>query len=194
MSTTWERVSRWGCLKGDLSYPSFFVVAAKRRVVPSISTWRRCALFTAAFARPVHAWTPSSMSSPCCHTWRTGTWGLSSVQPIGEGAGLLVVAEQVAAEVDAGDGGARGDHHLVLRVGGEVGAAQTMGCSVLGRHAEPLVRTQFPKQPSSLNFGANHLKKWIQHPQKPPIPFLSPHNPHHGGGFFWGGGQRVRAQ
>ena len=69
----------------------------------------------------------------------------------------------------------------------------TMGCSVLGRGAEPLVRTQFLEHPPTLNFGANHLKKWIQHPQKPPIPFLSPHNPHHGGGF-WGGGQRVRAQ
>ena len=69
----------------------------------------------------------------------------------------------------------------------------TVGCSVLGRGAEPLVRTQFLEHPPTLNFGANHLKKWIQHPQKPPIPFLSPHNPHHGGGF-WGGCQRVRAQ
>ena len=75
---------------------------------------------------------------------------------------------------------------------GGVGAGG-MGCSVLGRGAEPLVRTQFLEHPPTLNFGANHLKKWIQHPQKPPIPFLSPHNPHHGGGF-WGGGQRVRAQ
>ena len=64
-----------------------------------------------------------------------------------------------------------------------------MGCSVLGRGAEPLVRTQFLEHPPTLNFGANHLKKWIQHPQKPPIPFLSPHNPHHGGGF-WGGGSK----
>ena len=62
-----------------------------------------------------------------------------------------------------------------------------MGCSVLGRRAEPLVRTQFPEHPPNLNFGANHQKKWIQHPQKPPIPFLSPHNPHHRDGFFWGG-------
>ena len=69
-----------------------------------------------------------------------------------------------------------------------------VGCSVLGRGAEPLVRTQFLEHPPTLNFGANHLKKWIQHPQKPPIPFLSPHNPHHGGGFWGGGGQRVRAQ
>ena len=68
-----------------------------------------------------------------------------------------------------------------------------LGCSVLGRGAEPLVGTQFLEHPPNLNFGANHLKKWIQHPQKPPIPFLSPHNPHCRGGFG-GGGQRVRAQ
>ena len=68
-----------------------------------------------------------------------------------------------------------------------------VGCSVLGRGAEPLVRTQFLEHPPTLIFGANHLKKWIQHPQKPPIPFLSPHNPHCRGGFL-GGGQRVRAQ
>ena len=61
-----------------------------------------------------------------------------------------------------------------------------LGCSVLGRGAEPLVRTQFLEHPPTLNFGANHLKKWIQHPQKTPIPFLSPHNPHCRGGF-WGG-------
>ena len=63
-----------------------------------------------------------------------------------------------------------------------------LGCSVLGRGAEPLVRTQFLEHPPTLSFGANHLKKWIQHPQKPPIPFLSPHNPHCRGRFFWGGG------
>ena len=62
-----------------------------------------------------------------------------------------------------------------------------LGCSVLGRGAEPLVRTQFLEHPPTLNFGANHLKKWIQHPQKPPIPFLSPHNPHCRGGFLGGG-------
>ena len=39
-----------------------------------------------------------------------------------------------------------------------------------------------------------HLKKWIQHPQKPPNPFLSPHNPLRRGGFFLGGGQRVGVQ
>ena len=61
-----------------------------------------------------------------------------------------------------------------------------LGCSVLGPGAEPLVRTQFLEHPPTLNFGANHLKKWIRHPQKPPIPFLSPHNPHRRGGF-WGG-------
>ena len=87
-------------------------------------------------------------------------------------------------------GTARGARATPTR-GGE--RERGMGCSVLGRGAEPLVRTQFLEHPPTLNFGANHLKKWIQHPQKPPIPFLSPHNPHHGGGF-WGGGQRVRAQ
>ena len=71
---------------------------------------------------------------------------------------------------------------------------RTVRCSVLGRCAEPLVRAQFPEHPPSLNFGANHLKKWIRHPQKPPIPFLSPHNPHRRGGLFQGGGQRVRAK
>ena len=71
--------------------------------------------------------------------------------------------------------------------------SDALGCSVLGRGAEPLVRTQFLEHPPTLNFGANHLKKWIQHPQKPPIPFLSPHNPHRRGGFR-GGGQTVRAQ
>ena len=76
---------------------------------------------------------------------------------------------------------------------GPGGLLRFVGCSVLGRGAEPLVRTQFPEHPPTLNFGANHLKKWIQHPQKTPIPFLSPHNPHCRGGFL-GGGQRVRAQ
>ena len=69
-----------------------------------------------------------------------------------------------------------------------------VGCGVLGRGAEPLVRAQFPEHPPSLNFGANHLKKWIRHPQKPPIPFLSPHNPHHRGVFFWGGGSKSQSR
>ena len=64
---------------------------------------------------------------------------------------------------------------------------QTVGCSVLGRRAEPLVRTQFPEHPPSLNFGANHLKNRFTTLKTPPVPFLSPHNPHHRGGFFWGG-------
>ena len=86
-----------------------------------------------------------------------------------------------ATKAQGGGGGGLG----TIEVHGEgVGA---MGCSVLGRGAEPLVTTQFPEHPPTLNFGANHLKKWIQHPQKTPIPFLSPHNPHHGGGFFGGG-------
>ena len=33
-----------------------------------------------------------------------------------------------------------------------------VGCSVLGRGAEPLVRTQFLEHPPTLNFGAHHLK------------------------------------
>ena len=71
--------------------------------------------------------------------------------------------------------------------GGRNATARHVGCSVLGRGAEPLVRTQFLGHPPTLNFGANHIKKWIQHPQKTPIPFLSPHNPHCRGGFFGGG-------
>ena len=47
-----------------------------------------------------------------------------------------------------------------------------MGCGVLGRGAEPLVRAQFVKHPPSLNFGANHLKKGIRDPQKPPSHFF----------------------
>ena len=68
-----------------------------------------------------------------------------------------------------------------------MGARHLVGCSVLGRGAEPLVRTQSLEHPPTLNFGANHLKKWIQHPQKPPIPFLCSHNLHCRGGFFRGG-------
>ena len=47
--------------------------------------------------------------------------------------------------------------------------------------------------PTYPQFWGKPPKKWIQHPQKSPIPFLSPHNPHRRGGFF-GGGQTVRAQ
>ena len=91
----------------------------------------------------------------------------------------------------------KGDSHSYVQTwrvhGGQL--KHRMGCSVRGRRAEPLVRTLFPEHPPSLNFGANHVKKWIQHPQKPPIPFLSPHNPHRRGVFLGGGGgQRVRAQ
>ena len=50
-----------------------------------------------------------------------------------------------------------------------------MGCSVLGRGAEPLVTTQFPEHPPTLNFGANHLKKnGFSTLEKPPSPFF-PH-------------------
>ena len=102
--------------------------------------------------------------------------------------------EQDEEEEDADD---EDDDDAALFAHGTVGDAAAgdnddelvddpVGCSVLGRGAEPLVRTQFLEHPPTLNFGANHLKKWIQHPQKPPIPFLSPHNPHCRGGF-WGG-------
>ena len=70
------------------------------------------------------------------------------------------------------------------------GLGSSMGCSVLGRGAEALVRAHFAQHPPSLNFGAHHLKKCIRHPQKPPIPFLSPHNPHRRGGFLLGGGSK----
>ena len=52
------------------------------------------------------------------------------VQPIGEGARLLPGNEKGAAEADAGNGGGRGDHHLAVGVGGEVGAAQAIGASI----------------------------------------------------------------
>ena len=66
---------------------------------------------------------------------------------------------------------------------GVLQSAFDVGCSVLERGAEPLVRAPFPDQPPSLNFGANHPKKRIRYPQKPPIPFLSAHNPHRRGVF-----------
>ena len=94
---------------------------------------------------------------------------------------LLQVAEAILDEAST--------QHGNLRVPRHIGSQMPLGCSVLGRGAEPLVRTQFLEHPPTLNFGANHLKKWIQHPQKPPIPFLSPHNPHCRGGF-WGGGSK----
>ena len=124
-----------------------------------------------------------------------GPWGLSlRLAAVGVGSWGLVVGggwwrlAMVGSGWWLAVGGPRG---LCLRA--VLSPKKKMGCSVLGRGAEPLVRMQFLEHPPTLNFGANHLKKWIQHPQKPPIPFLSPHNPHHGGGFL-GGGQRVRAQ
>ena len=99
---------------------------------------------------------------------------------------LYVGQEEEEEEVEEEEEDAGG-----MRAGGrkEKPHNPLMGCSVLGRGAEPLVRTQFLEHPPTLNFGANHLKRWIQHPQKPPIPFLSPHNPHCRGGF-WGGGSK----
>ena len=53
----------------------------------------------------------------------------------------------------------------------------SMGCSVLGRGVEPLVRAQFLEHPPSRNFGANHLKKmdWAasKTPYPPPFPTQS---------------------
>ena len=50
-----------------------------------------------------------------------------------------------------------------------------MGCNILGRGAESLVRAQFPEHPPSLNFGTNHLKKkGFSTLKNPPSPFF-PH-------------------
>ena len=68
-----------------------------------------------------------------------------------------------------------------------------LGCSVLGRGAEPLVRTQFPEHPPSLDFGANHLKNGFSTLKNPPSPFF-PHITRIVGVVFFGGGQRVRAE
>ena len=54
-----------------------------------------------------------------------------------------------------------------------------MGCGVLGRGAEPLVRAQILEHPPSLNFGT--LKN-------PPSPFF-PHTTLIVGVVFWGGGE-----
>ena len=53
----------------------------------------------------------ATMLSPCLH---------HPVLPIGEGRGLLVVAEEGVVEADAGNGGAQGDHHFGFRMGSEV--------------------------------------------------------------------------
>ena len=49
-----------------------------------------------------------------------------------------------------------------------------MGCSVLGRGAEPLVKTQFLEHPPTLNFGANNVKNKFSALKNPPSPFF-PH-------------------
>ena len=60
------------------------------------------------------------------------------MQPIGEGAGLLVIGEEGAREADVGKGGARGDYHLGVGVGGQVGAAQAIGAGIAPRaHGSP---------------------------------------------------------
>ena len=53
-----------------------------------------------------------------------------TVQPFGEDVGLLLGGEEGAGEADAGNGGARGDHHLGVGMGGEVGAAQPIGAGI----------------------------------------------------------------
>ena len=69
---------------------------------------------------------------------------------------------------------------------GCIPAAQwPLGCSVLGRCAEPLVRTQFPEHPPTLNFGANHLKNGFGTLKNPPSPFF-PHTTRIAGVFFGG--------
>ena len=52
------------------------------------------------------------------------------MQPVGEGAGLLVGAEEGAGQADASCGRARGDRHLGVGVGGKVRAAQPVGASI----------------------------------------------------------------
>ena len=60
------------------------------------------------------------------------------LQPVGEGARRLVGGEEGAGEADAGNGGARGDCHLGVGVGGEVGAAQPIGASIArSAHGSP---------------------------------------------------------
>ena len=69
---------------------------------------------------------------------------------------------------------------------------EVMGCSLLGRGAEPLVRAQFPKHQQSLNFGANHLTNGFG-TLKNPESFFFPHTTLIVGVmFFWG--PRVRAE
>ena len=60
------------------------------------------------------------------------------MQPFGEGAGLLVGGEEGAGEADAGNGGARGDHHRGVGVGSEVGAAQLIAARIApSAHSSP---------------------------------------------------------
>ena len=64
--------------------------------------------------------------------------------------------------------------------------ARGIGCSVLGRGAEPLVRTQFLEHPPTLSYGANHLKNGFSTLKKPPSPFF-PHITRIIGVVFLGG-------
>ena len=54
------------------------------------------------------------------------------------------------------------------------GKCVPMGCGVLGRGAEPLVRAQFLEHPPSLNFGANQLKNGFGTLKTPPLSHFFP--------------------
>ena len=60
------------------------------------------------------------------------------MQPVGEGAGLLVGGEERAGEADAGNSGARTDQHLGVGVGSEVGADRLIGAGIApSAHGNP---------------------------------------------------------
>ena len=60
------------------------------------------------------------------------------MQLVGEGARRLVSGEEGAGEADAGNGGALGDRHLGVGVGGEVRAAQPIRASIApSAHGSP---------------------------------------------------------
>ena len=67
---------------------------------------------------------------PDLHERHLGVVLEDPVQPVGEGARLFLGGEEGTGEADAGNGGAWGDHHLGIRVGGEVRAAQPMRAAV----------------------------------------------------------------
>ena len=67
---------------------------------------------------------------------------------------------------------------------------EQMGCSLLGRGPEPLVRAQFLKHPHSLNYGANHLTNGFGTLKNTQAPFF-PHTTLIVGVILFGG-PRVR--